>query len=259
MATKPSAAPFGKPSKDELISFSMPGGAKIPDGKYEVKVTNLSRGLSEAGNDMLTWQFVIYKGPHAGADFPVFTALTQAAAWKLNETLEALGFEPVETGEEMSISRREAMGRLAIAVIVEEVQKKGKRAGQKRSIISALEPHPKGAGYKPKGTTGNPFTDPEPEEEQTEEEQIEEGEEEGEPQTDDELLDSEGELEPEAEEGTEEVEEEEIEEEEEEEPPPPPKKKVAAVAASRPAPARPTSSPPPVARKTPPGPPRPRR
>lgn len=154
------ATPFGKPSSDDVLEYVIPEGSDglVPDGKYEVKCTGVTSQESEAGNPMFVWNMVITKGQYAGMDFPIFTALTQAAMWKLTETLEALGFDST-VGKKNKLNKSDARGRMAIATMKQEVQKKGKGKGKKRSVIQSLEEHPKGAGYKPAGSTGNPFTD----------------------------------------------------------------------------------------------------
>lgn len=227
------ASPFSKPSKDDMFEYELPEGSgdTIPDDKYEVKCVGLVDAPSQAGNPMWTFNFVVTKGQYAGFDAPVFCALTEAALWKLEETLKALGLMD-EDGRKVSFSKRDALGRLAIATFEENTYKK-----RTRSQIAALEPHPKGAGYKPKGVTGNPFTDPDPEEEVAEEEGV--GEEEA--ATDEVQYED-------PEEGTDEVTEE--DQVEEEEPPPPPvRKKVASAPASRPA-VRPAPPAAPTPRKT---------
>jgi hypothetical protein len=172
---KPAAAkssPFGKPSADDVMEYVIEEGSDglIPDGEYEVKCVGVRPMVSEAGNNMFVWDFVITKGQHAGNDYPIFTALTQAAMWKLTETLEALGFDTTP-GQKNKFTKKEAMGRMAIATIIKEIAKKGKRKGKPQMTITNLAQHPKGAGYKPAGTTGNPFLDKQAQDRTEEEEE----------------------------------------------------------------------------------------
>lgn len=217
---------FGKPSKDEVFEFEIPEGSDgiIPPGDYEGRLVGLNKQISKnSGNPMWVWNFVITKGPHAGMDFPVFTSLTQNALWKLTETLAGLGL-PHESGEKAKFSKSDAIGRMAILRIVT-----GNYQGKDRSEIQTLLPHPKGAGYKKPGTTGNPFADAQIDEEDEDEEsmpddEVEEEEEEEEEDEDQDEDEDEEEDDDDEDEDEDEDEEEDDEDDEDEEEAPPPKR-----------------------------------
>ena len=108
---KKAAAPFGKPAdneSDDDFAIAMPdegGGVQIPDGPYEGRVVNFEKSKSKSsGNPMWVVDFVITKGKHSGTEFRVFLALTPAAAWKVAETLKALGFKQ-KVGEQVKFTK----------------------------------------------------------------------------------------------------------------------------------------------------------
>lgn len=241
-APAPNAAKaFGKPNKDEVFEFEIPEGAdgRIPPGSYEMKLVGLKKQIAKAsGNNMWVFQFVVTKGPHAGQDFPVFCSLTPSAIWKLTETLTALGFEIVG-GQPISFSKSDALGRMVMGEVVDDNYQ-----GQDRSTLQKVTPHPKGAGYKPKGTTGNPFIDAQQLEEEDEEvgapddEELEDGDDDEEAEDDENL---EEDLDEDEDEVTDEDEDEddepEDEDEDEEEEPAPAKRPVSTKRPVAPAPA----------------------
>lgn len=209
MATK-TGTPFGKPAKagDGNFEFQLPeemgqGRGRIKAGPYVGRIVSIIPDTAQSsGNPMWVWTAVITKGPHAGRDFKMYTALTDSAAWKVAETLKALGIE-AEAGQKVSISKKDVIGVGCTLHIKDDAGKDGDGEFSKLDKISA---HPNGAGYRP-GTVGSGKAkpEPEPEEEEVGEEETEESEDDtGYPREFDEG----------------EVEEEESEEEEEEEPAP---------------------------------------
>ncbi len=87
--------PFGKaPDGDEEFSVEGldEGSSKfhIPEGEYRMRLIDLDKDTSKAGNPMWIWTFAVVKGEHEGAELKTYTALTPAAMWKLTEVLEAL-------------------------------------------------------------------------------------------------------------------------------------------------------------------------
>lgn len=226
-----SPKPFGKPATKEKFEYSLEEGSGdvIPEAKYTLKCTDVKHDTSEAGNPMWVWDFIVAKGKYAGKDFRIYTALTEAAMWKVAEVLEAMGFDATP-GQKNEFTRKEAIGRMVLGDIITDTftAKKGKNKGKERtrSILDSIEAHPKGAGYKPSGSTGNPLVSDSDEEEEDEQEEQMEGEDEElatddeeEEGSDEEVEDEEGDSE-----DTDEEEagngEDEVEEEDEEETPP---------------------------------------
>ena len=109
----------------------------VPDGEYAVRVTNVNKEESKAGNPMFVWDFEVCEGPHTGHSMRVWTAMTPAALWKLSETVCALGLG--DEGQAVKFSKQKALGRRALALVeAEEYNKKW------NSKIQKLLPHPEG-------------------------------------------------------------------------------------------------------------------
>lgn len=243
-------APFGKPAAradNGDFSFQLPenigsGRGRIPKGKYVGRCTGITNDISKSsGNPMWTWVFVITVGPQAGRDFKLWTVLTDDAAWKIVETLKALGLE-VEPGDEIKMSRKDVIG---VGCTMHVKDDNGQDGDGEFSKLDKISAHPKGAGYRPGGGIAAKARE---EEDTTPIDDVEEEEpalEEEEPwicaECEAEFVTEEELDEHIAEEHANQEEEETIEEEEEEEPAPPPRRPVAKKSAP---PARP------VAKKT---------
>ncbi len=101
-----SGNPFGSPgaeSDDDDFDIDLgdaEGGIEV--GVYAMRVLDVEKQVSKAGNDMWTWTFVVTgddKGKACDADgteLKLWTALTPAALWKLIEVVQALGIEVVD-------------------------------------------------------------------------------------------------------------------------------------------------------------------
>jgi hypothetical protein len=244
-SSKKNKDPFGSPSKQDAfeVDFPDPGesGLRIPKNRYIGRLVALTKDTSNAGNPMWVWVFVIIEGKYAGREFKLWTTLTPASMWKVGETLLALGFEGTP-GEKFAFTLEEAIGRGATLVIVDD-----EFEGRKTSKLQGIEPHPKGAGYKPKGG-GTPIIeedddededddieeddedldeDEEEEEEEDDEDEEEEEEEEDEDEDEDDDLDDDDEDE-DVEEDDDEDEDLDDEDEDDEEEEPPPTRRAAA-------------------------------
>lgn len=108
----------------------------IPAGDYEVHLTDFDNKPSKEGKPMITWKF--QAGPE-GKNLRFFnrTVLQGPGAFKLAETVEALGLG--KAGEQVRLKRSEAIGRRAIAQVIQTEYE-----GQKRMEIKKLKLHPKG-------------------------------------------------------------------------------------------------------------------
>jgi hypothetical protein len=86
---------------------------------------------------MWIWEFTICEGPHAGKKLPVFTALTQAAAWKLAQVVR--GLELPMQGNKVRFTPKQAIGKYAhIHTSL------GSYQGQPRANIDNVKPWPAG-------------------------------------------------------------------------------------------------------------------
>lgn len=148
------ASPFNKPkpkAQDGSFEFQMPsqmgaGRGRIPKGKYIGRCTSIVNDTSKSsGNPMWTWEFVITKGEHAGRDFKLWTVLTDDAAWKVAETLKALGVK-AEAGSKVRINKKDVIGVGCTMHIKDDAGQDGDGEFSKLDKISA---HPNGAGFRP--------------------------------------------------------------------------------------------------------------
>lgn len=166
--------PFGKPSMakgDGTFEFQLPdtmgqGRGRIPKGKYIGRCTSIVSDTSKSsGNPMWVWEFVITKGPHAGRDFKLWTVLTDDAAWKVAETMTALGVD-AQPGEKIRINKKDVIGVGCTMHIKDDAGRDGDGEFSKLDKISA---HPNGAGFRSGGgaLAGKAKAEPEPEEDDT--------------------------------------------------------------------------------------------
>lgn len=144
--------PFSDDEDDD--NFTIDGdltGNLPPEGDYIGKLIDLTKEESKAGNPMWVWEVELvsrveyHSDEFAGWSKKVYTALTEAAMWKVNETLQAFGLGRVEDGRiKANFRKGQAMGTHCIMII-----EHGEYNGQPTADIAKLLPHPEGAGYKP--------------------------------------------------------------------------------------------------------------
>jgi hypothetical protein len=106
----------------------------VPDGDYELKVTDVTKDVSKSGNPMWVWDLVIVSGPEAGKEFKTWTAITAGALWKLVQVLAAIGLHDGKS-KKVRFSRDEAIGKRCIGVLKQEEYN-----GRMSSKIDALRP-----------------------------------------------------------------------------------------------------------------------
>lgn len=151
MTTKQFGKPQAAAQKDGVFKFKLPddlgsGRGRIPKGKYIGRCTGVVfEHAKSSGNPMWTWTFVTTKGPTAGRDWKLWTALTDDAAWKVVETLKALGLD-AEPGEEVKVNRKEVVG---VGVTLHIKDDNGQDGDGEFSKLDKISAHPNGAGYKP--------------------------------------------------------------------------------------------------------------
>ena len=122
----PGAAAANQGFEVDLSSAS--NGYVVPDGLYRVRCVGVEQTVSNAGNPMFKWSFVVVDGEHAGHDFLYFTALTPAAMWKVAEVVVALGVG--QAGQVVKFKASDVINREAIASV-----EKSEYNGQERSQI----------------------------------------------------------------------------------------------------------------------------
>jgi hypothetical protein len=138
------------------ISFHIPTpeetGRTIPDGEYLAKVISVEQQTSQAGNPMLVFDFTLVEGDYAGRQFRTYVALTQAAMFKVEEMVNALGIKG-NPGSDVTISVADVINTLAVLHI-----EKQEYNGETRSQIKRMAAPPAGAGTKHEGQApGTPF------------------------------------------------------------------------------------------------------
>lgn len=147
-------SPLGKPTKpqgakDGTFEFQLPtdmgsGRGRIPKGPRVGRLVSIVADTSQAGNPMWVWTFVITKGDNAGRDFKLWTALTPDAAWKVVETLAALG-KTYKPGEKVVINKKELIG---VSCTMHIADDKGKDGDGEFSKLARISAHPNGAGFR---------------------------------------------------------------------------------------------------------------
>jgi len=121
----------------------------LEEGEYIVKCVGVEKGTSKSDNPMFIWDFQIISTA-AGVMIPdapekkVYTALTDAAMWKVEETVCAMGLGQVVDGKlQAKFTPSDAKGILCVGVI-----SIGEFNNRPSLNIDKLMPHPSGAGFK---------------------------------------------------------------------------------------------------------------
>ena len=149
--------PFGNP-KEETTEFEIDltevtSGLLVPEGKYTGKLIDVEKSMSQAGNPMWVWTFVLTDGKFEGKEFKLYTALTPSAMWKLTETLEALGIG--KAGEAIKFDLGAVINTEVVMHITEDEYN-----GKPRNSLDKISAPANGAGAKfdPKATNASiPF------------------------------------------------------------------------------------------------------
>lgn len=108
---------------------------QIEPGKYPARLIDLEKSKSKAGNDMYVWTFALESDPSgdpwcAGREFKIYTALTAAAMFKVNETLLALDLAKIENGNVVAkFKKSDAINKKCLLAIDME-EGKGQYAGR---------------------------------------------------------------------------------------------------------------------------------
>ena len=104
---------------------------KVDDGAYRLKCVEIEQSISQSGNPMFIWSFVIVDGKFSGREFKMWTAITPAAMWKVAEAVQALGVG--QTGQVVKFNRSDVVNKECGGLI--EVQEYN---GNERSTLTKL-------------------------------------------------------------------------------------------------------------------------
>jgi len=132
------------PHADDGDTFEVNGevAQSIEPGDYHVTLIDVEKTESKAGNAMFAWTFRVtaaVKGSVDVSDAPdlmVYTALTDKAMWKVEETLAALKLGTSSEGRIVAkFTRKEAIGRKCVASVI-----LGEYQGRTKIEIKTLRP-----------------------------------------------------------------------------------------------------------------------
>jgi hypothetical protein len=88
-----------------------------PEGTHRVRLVDLEKKESNAGNPMWVWSLMVVGGEANGDDLVIFTAITPQAMWKLSETVKAFG---LATGRGAKFNRDDAIGKEADVIVIHQ-------------------------------------------------------------------------------------------------------------------------------------------
>jgi hypothetical protein len=128
--------PFGDDAAlgngDVSFDFEIPEEVLLPEGDYSGTLIGVSNSSSKAGNPMIVWSYSLDAN---GSELKNFTALSPTAAWKVTETMGALGVAKTETGR-YAFKASEVIGKRVTLRIVHDVYD-----GRKRLTIKTVMPY----------------------------------------------------------------------------------------------------------------------
>jgi flagellar biosynthesis GTPase FlhF len=117
-----------KASSSVTVNFDgVESKRKTPaEDDYRVKVAEVTKEESSAGNDMIVFVFEIVKGDFKGAKLWLHCPLTEESLWKLRSVLECLGVEVPD--DELEIEFSELIDLEMMAVVHHETYQGSKQA-----------------------------------------------------------------------------------------------------------------------------------
>lgn len=152
--------PFEATNSADDFDVDLSGASTGNDisGQFILKLLDVKSSTSKNGNPMWVWDWAIVSGAngddrHAGRQLTSYTALTDAALWKVEEHGVSLGL--CNQGERLVFKRSDAVGRMVIADIE---MKEGQEGPRKFPTIGSIYPHHNGAGYR--GAAARPAATP---------------------------------------------------------------------------------------------------
>lgn len=106
----------------------------FPDGKYAARITDLEKGIAKSGKPKYVFKILGIEGPTEGIEYESHLSLSEAAQWKLLETLDAIGVKPGANG---TYNAREAVGKPVTLFLKQQTNPD---SGKKFMQIEALLP-----------------------------------------------------------------------------------------------------------------------
>lgn len=140
--TPANTAPIpGAPAANPNMSFSVDltdvrDDLSIPDGAYKARCIEVEQSVSQSGNPMFVWTFVLVGGQYDGREFKSWTAITPAAMWKVAETVIALGVG--QSGQVVEFKRGDVVGK-ECGVVMEASEYNGRMSSKISRVISLAE------------------------------------------------------------------------------------------------------------------------
>lgn len=135
-APMPGTSSAGAADNFEVDLTSVQDGYTIPDGMYKARCIEVEQSVSQAGNPMFIWNFVITEGQYTGREFKCWTAITPAAMWKVAETVQALGIG--QTGQVVKFKRGDVINK-DCGLLIEEDEYNGKPSSKITRVVSLQE------------------------------------------------------------------------------------------------------------------------
>lgn len=142
--------PFGSPDQPGSVTggvdfdFDMSDQELLPPGNYNARCTEVAMSTSQAGNDMLIWDFLL---TDFGTSVRSWTAITPAAKWKVVEYCAAMGVTIDEKDSRLKFSRQQMVG---VQCVLEIEHRVNPNSGQKGYNIKRAKP---GSIPKPENAT----------------------------------------------------------------------------------------------------------
>ncbi len=123
------------------------GWSPLPAGTYDFEIKEYEQKVSSNDNPQVQVKMEVADGPHSGKKSNIFLTFVSQAYWKVNELLEALGIEQIDTGEKddngnpiLSFDADELIGRFVRFEVEEDsYQGKGKN-NHNNPVCSQLDP-----------------------------------------------------------------------------------------------------------------------
>lgn len=116
------------------------GFALLEPGPYVVRLADIDMTRSGPAGPGWSWEFDVIEmedgtpPARSGAKLWDYTSMSSKAAWKVKQVFEAFGVP-------LDIDTDELIGELAVAVVSQQTQQKGKRQGQLVNNIEELRPY----------------------------------------------------------------------------------------------------------------------
>lgn len=151
-------------------------GFELPKpGVYLCKIDEVGDKPSKGGNPMLTLTYKIVKGDHKNFTVNDYVVLTEAASWKLDQVLQAVGIASKTKGRKGTLDTDKLLGKLVKVTLANESFERddGTEGTSVRvSLVLANDNDDEDLDGDDEGLEGD---DPEPEEEPEEETETSEG------------------------------------------------------------------------------------